>query len=75
MGQSVITIKLEATRKAMIESAVRHGMASPETLRLSRRLDAMLNVYEKSRSGLSLPESRTGNGRSVPSERNGLEEK
>ncbi|WP_144390964.1 aspartyl-phosphate phosphatase Spo0E family protein [Indiicoccus explosivorum] len=51
MRQSVSVIELEATRRAMIESAVRHGVASPEALRLSRRLDAMLNIYEKSRSG------------------------
>ncbi|AQQ53872.1 aspartyl-phosphate phosphatase Spo0E family protein [Planococcus lenghuensis] len=49
MISSVIVINLEATRKAMIESAVRNGVSSPETLKLSKRLDSIMNIYEKSR--------------------------
>lgn len=49
MISSVIVINVEATRKAMIESAVKNGVSSPETLKLSKRLDNIMNIYEKSR--------------------------
>lgn len=39
--------KLEHTRELMIQSGMRNGLQNPKTIRLSQKLDQLLNRYEK----------------------------
>lgn len=38
--------KLEQTRQLMIESGIENGLQNPKTIRLSKRLDQLMNQYE-----------------------------
>lgn len=38
--------KLEQTRQLMIESGIENGLQNPKTIRLSKRLDQLMNQYD-----------------------------
>lgn len=38
--------KLEKTRQLMIKSGVENGLQNPETIRLSKKLDRLMNEFE-----------------------------
>lgn len=38
--------KLEQTRQLMIESGMENGLQNPKTIRLSKRLDQLMNQYD-----------------------------
>lgn len=40
---------METTRQEMIQSAIQNGLTNSETIRLSKRMDAIMNIYRKSR--------------------------
>lgn len=46
MVSDVILKKLEQTREKMIQSGLEKGFLNDETIRLSRKLDQLLNLYQ-----------------------------
>lgn len=46
MVSDVILKKLEQTREKMIQSGLENGFLNDETIRLSRKLDQLLNLYQ-----------------------------
>lgn len=45
MSDSILK-KLESTREMMIRSGIEHGFSNIETIRLSKKLDHLLNIYQ-----------------------------
>jgi len=50
--------KLEQTREKMIYSGIKNGLLSPKTIRLSERLDQLINEYEKVESNKKEEENK-----------------
>lgn len=45
MSESILK-KLELTREKMIRSGIENGFSNVETIRLSKKLDKLLNTYQ-----------------------------
>ncbi|WP_397537333.1 aspartyl-phosphate phosphatase Spo0E family protein [Rummeliibacillus pycnus] len=45
MSESILK-KLEKTREKMIRSGIENGFSNVETIRLSKKLDQLLNTYQ-----------------------------
>ncbi len=45
MSESILK-KLERTREKMIRSGIENGFSNVETIRLSKKLDQLLNTYQ-----------------------------
>ncbi|MGX9133468.1 aspartyl-phosphate phosphatase Spo0E family protein [Rummeliibacillus sp. JY-2-4R] len=45
MSESILR-KLERTREKMIRSGIENGFSNVETIRLSKKLDQLLNTYQ-----------------------------
>lgn len=45
MGKSLLK-KLEQTRQLMIESGMENGLQNPKTIRLSKKLDRLMNQID-----------------------------
>ena len=43
----LILDKMEKTRELMIKSGIENGLQNVKTIRLSRKLDELLNLYDK----------------------------
>lgn len=43
----MILYKMEKTRELMIKSGIENGLQNVKTIRLSRKLDELLNLYDK----------------------------
>ena len=43
----MILDKMEKTRELMIKSGIENGLQNVKTIRLSRKLDELLNLYDK----------------------------
>lgn len=46
MDQNLL-VQLEFIREKMIRSGMENGLQAPKTIRLSKKLDEMLNLYDK----------------------------
>lgn len=42
-----ILMEIETTKTKMINSGIRNGLNNPKTLRISQKLDQLLNVYQQ----------------------------
>lgn len=53
MNTSLLLKRIEACRKEMISLSEKHGMASVPVIESSKKLDNLLNQYERAKNSIS----------------------